>query len=299
MRIMVGMCILFLTLDANADMFGSLRSRFIYTEGSLTSNIRLNIDADINIDDNYSAIIRSHYNYADADIELILDEGYIDMKFTHLYLTLGKRRLLFGQGFSFNPTDSINPIKDPKEPEEVREGKEAVIVELPKELTPTFMLIAEKDTWWFINLYLSVFGADLNMNYASKDRIFGCSLSRYITESVELHIEATKDKYLIGTRYTFLQDGMGVFEYFNNDYAQKEEYLFFNIRKPNILRDITLKAGGLCNLEDKSFFITHSLSYLLRDDVVLSFRANLYNGKKQSKFGKFDDEFILDAEVFF
>jgi hypothetical protein len=300
MRIVIGMYVLFLTVNASADMFGSLRSRFTYLEGgSLTSNIRLNIDADINIGDNSSAIIRSHYDYADGEIKLTLDEGYIDMKFTHLYLTLGKRRLSFGQGFSFNPTDSINPMKDPKEPDEVREGKEAIIIEIPKELTPTFMLIAGEECWWFINLYLSVFGADINMNYASRDMLFGSSLSKYITEGVELHIEATKDKYLIGTRYTFLQDGIAVAEYFRNKYASKGEYLFFNIRKPDIIRDITLKAGGLYNLDDKSFFTTHSLSYLLRDDVVLSIKANIYNGKEGSKFGKFNDEFILEAEVFF
>jgi hypothetical protein len=299
--IVVGMCVLFFTVDASADMFGSLRSRFTYLEGgSLTASIKLNLDTDIHIGNNSSAIIRSHYDYADGEIKLTLDEGYIDMKFIHLYLTLGKRRLSFGQGFSFNPTDSINPMKDPKEPEEVREGKEAIIIEIPKELTPTFMLIAEeKDTWWFINLYISFFGADLNMNYASRDRLFGSSLSKYMTESAELHIEATKDKYLIGTRYTFLQDGMAVVEYFKDKYASKREYLFFNIRKPDIIRDITLKAGGLYNLNDKSFFTTHSLSYLLRDDVVLSIKANIYNGKEESKFGKFNDEVILEAEVFF
>jgi hypothetical protein len=309
MGVMIAIFIMFFTRDVYGEIIfsGSFRSRFTYTEeGSSTSTIKLNLDADINIDNNSSVLIRLHYDYMNRDIKLTLDEGYIDLRFPYLYLTLGKRRLLFGQGFSFNPTDSVNPKKDLKELEETREGKEAVIIEIPKVIVPTFMLIPEEeDLWWFINLYFLLLGADANINYASKDRLFGLSLSKYLTDSFELHIEGAmnngKDKYLIGTRYTFWGDGIAIFEYFKNDYAldNRREHLFFRIRKPDIIRDVTLEVQALYDLEDESFLLTPRLSYLVRDDVVLSIKTNLYNGKENSRFGRFDDEFILEGKVFF
>ena len=58
--------------------------------------------------------------------ELYADVNYSDL----LFLRLGKQRLKWGAGFIFNPSDPVNPPKDPTEALAVREGVNALKVEL-------------------------------------------------------------------------------------------------------------------------------------------------------------------------
>ena len=51
----------------------------------------------------------------------------------HLNLTLGKKRVVWGSGMAFNPTDLLNPPKDPTDPAGQRAGAWLARVELPYE----------------------------------------------------------------------------------------------------------------------------------------------------------------------
>jgi hypothetical protein len=51
----------------------------------------------------------------------------------HLNLTLGKKRVVWGSGMAFNPTDLLNPPKDPTDPAGQRAGAWLARVELPFE----------------------------------------------------------------------------------------------------------------------------------------------------------------------
>ncbi|PTL82711.1 hypothetical protein [Vitiosangium sp. GDMCC 1.1324] len=51
----------------------------------------------------------------------------------HLHLTLGKKRVVWGSGMAFNPTDLLNPPKDPTDPAGQRAGAWLARVEMPFE----------------------------------------------------------------------------------------------------------------------------------------------------------------------
>src|SRR4029077_9652932 len=48
-----------------------------------------------------------------------------------LNFLIGKKRIVWGSGFAFNPTDLINPPKDPTDPNLQRAGAWVARVELP------------------------------------------------------------------------------------------------------------------------------------------------------------------------
>jgi hypothetical protein len=64
-------------------------------------------------------------------LSFLVNEMYGDLNFGDLfYLRLGKQRLKWGAGFVFNPSDPVNPPKDPTALRAVREGVTALKAEL-------------------------------------------------------------------------------------------------------------------------------------------------------------------------
>jgi len=64
-------------------------------------------------------------------LSLLVNELYADLNFGDLvYLRLGKQRLKWGAGFVYNPSDPVNPPKDPTALRAVREGVTALKVEM-------------------------------------------------------------------------------------------------------------------------------------------------------------------------
>jgi hypothetical protein len=72
-------------------------------------------------------------------MSLTVNELYADLNFGDLlFLRLGKQRLSWGSGFVFNPSDPVNPPKDPTSRRAVREGVpslKAEIIAKPLSLT--------------------------------------------------------------------------------------------------------------------------------------------------------------------
>ena len=134
-------------------------------------------------------------------------------------LTAGKKRIVWGSGFAFNPTDLLNPPKDPTDPTFQRAGAWMARVELPLEKLTVTTLFApgtltsasglpssmlrypsdpENHYLLAARLYLLLFDSDINVIYyfsnqysdafKNKSRI-GVSASRYFG-NYELHVES-------------------------------------------------------------------------------------------------------------
>ena len=78
------------------------------------------------------ANVLNHLNGAKIEsLSFLVNELYSDLSFGDLlYLRLGKQRLKWGAGFVFNPSDPVNPPKDPTAMRAVREGVTALKLEL-------------------------------------------------------------------------------------------------------------------------------------------------------------------------
>lgn len=147
-----------------------------------------------------------------------------------LNLLLGKKRIVWGSGFAFNPTDLINPPKDPTDPNFQRAGQWVARIELPFEKFTISTLFAPQvlyqssgipyallkfpdcsvpgctappdDSYHYLlaaRLYVLLFNTDINLFYFFSNKYndsfenasrFGGSFSRYFFTDYELHAEA-------------------------------------------------------------------------------------------------------------
>jgi hypothetical protein len=141
-----------------------------------------------------------------------------------LHLLAGKKRVLWGSGWAYNPADLLNPPKDPTDPSSQRVGAYMLRVEVPLEKY-TFTLLAspavlaqesglpralliypswnqrDDELHYLVvaRAYALVADSDLNLMifhsnlyrdaFESKTRL-GFSFSRYFFEDYELHVEA-------------------------------------------------------------------------------------------------------------
>ncbi|MBN1204314.1 MAG: hypothetical protein JXB05_05265 [Myxococcaceae bacterium] len=141
-----------------------------------------------------------------------------------LHLLAGRKRILWGTGWAYNPTDLLNPPKDPTDPSSQRVGAYMVRVEVPLEKY-TFTLVAspavlaqesglprallihpawnarDNEAHYLLaaRAYALVADADLNLMlfhsnlygdaFEDKTRL-GFSFSRYFFDDYELHAEA-------------------------------------------------------------------------------------------------------------
>ena len=87
------------------------------------------------------ANVLDHLNGAKIEnLSVLVNELYSDLSFGDLlYLRLGKQRLKWGAGYVFNPSDPVNPPKDPTAMRAVREGVTALKLEL---ITKTISLMS-------------------------------------------------------------------------------------------------------------------------------------------------------------
>jgi hypothetical protein len=147
-----------------------------------------------------------------------------------LNVLLGKKRITWGAGFAFNPTDLINPPKDPTDPNYQRAGNWLARVELPLERFTVSALFApqalysqsglpyafmrypdyapatgadtrDQTSHYLLagRLYALLANTDVNLIYyfsnayqdAFRDKSrLGLSFSRYFFVDYELHVEA-------------------------------------------------------------------------------------------------------------
>ena len=77
--------------------------------------------------------------------QLVVSEAYVSYSpVPNLNVLIGKKRIVWGAGFAFNPTDLLNPPKDPTDPNLQRAGAYLARIELPFESTTLTVLAAPK-----------------------------------------------------------------------------------------------------------------------------------------------------------
>jgi hypothetical protein len=127
-----------------------------------------------------------------------------------LYLLAGRRRVVWGSGLAANPTDLINPVKNPLDVEQQRAGAFLFpLVEVVTKWITLSALVAPSSTFnryglptgldftqplVAARLYFLVKGTDVNLMYfydhARRRHQGGLSLARYFVDKVEVHAEA-------------------------------------------------------------------------------------------------------------
>lgn len=118
------------------------------TEGSALLKLRL-LDERLTLVVDGSVFVTAQGGYADKDVDtgalvavdehdvpadprVVFAEAYARFSpFEHLDITVGKRRVVWGTGTSFNPTDVINPARDPTDASLQRTGVPLVMLEAP------------------------------------------------------------------------------------------------------------------------------------------------------------------------
>ena len=160
------------------------------------------------------------FAFAYADVSLfaalhsraVPSELYVDVT-ARPWLTLlaGRKRVIWGAGFAFNPTDLLNPPKDPTDPTLQRAGAWMLRAEAPFEkftLTALASPVVAADGAVASGRYLAaargyalIEDADLNLVYYFSNRYgsdddfrtksrLGLSASRFFFRAFELHAEA-------------------------------------------------------------------------------------------------------------
>ncbi len=85
--------------------------------------------------------------------QAVLSELYAEgQPHEHIRLLAGKKRIVWGTGFAFNPTDLLNPPKDPTDPTFQRAGAWLAQVEVPFEKVTVSVVFAGKVTRQFAGL---------------------------------------------------------------------------------------------------------------------------------------------------
>ncbi len=168
-----------------------------------------------------------------SETEFHFNELYIDAKLNvnHSFLA-GKKSLMWGKGYFFNPVAFLDRKKDPLDPTQVREGfiltkysynksfesslknlnLDIVYLRADEEINKDYYLLntnEEASHNFAAKLYLLLYDTDIDIiyNYSNKaDEKIGIDFSKNIDVNFEIHAEYAKVlkgdfSYLLGLRY--------------------------------------------------------------------------------------------------
>ncbi|WP_459903817.1 hypothetical protein [Desulfosarcina cetonica] len=163
------------------------------------------------------AVLLTHHEFADTYTENEwtdkIYEGYVSLTPTpHLTLDAGKKLVLWGKGYAWNPVGFINPPKDPDDPTLSLEGNTFAGVDLIKSFTAgglaniglTAMLLPVIEDWTnadfgddgdlnaALKLYLLWHDTDLDFicyDGPSQPLSLGFDFARNLAENIEVHGE--------------------------------------------------------------------------------------------------------------
>ncbi|MBI3185439.1 MAG: hypothetical protein HYZ28_25140 [Myxococcales bacterium] len=209
-------------LEVNAQVRHSLAERsFVYGDLSLVGQLASDYRG---ADREGSEVTLPPRDVRSSHPRVSLNELYLSHEVRpELTLLAGKKRVVWGSGLAFNPTDILNPAKDPTDPTLQRAGAYMLLVEVPLE-TLAFSFLASpavleqdagipfrmltypewdpKDSQYHYQLaargYALVADADVNLMLFFGNRYqddferklrFGASFSKVYFTDYELHLE--------------------------------------------------------------------------------------------------------------
>ncbi len=188
---------------------------------------------------------RLYCRYRDDRYQFTVLETYWDHTFKDQFLMrVGKQRVAWGSGYAWNPTDMLEPVKNPFRPQEEREGIAAIKSDFLLGNYSLTLLTIYNDIFKRIELaaklglLINTHEFSLNVHQVSwRVPSFGFDYTGFISR-FEFHSELAllnsdnltyqpvlpdpvdKNsyvvKFLIGTMYTFKPNGMLVLEYYHN-----------------------------------------------------------------------------------
>lgn len=244
LRIFQYIFILFLTVVTSSlsygdeggrlEMTGNLRHRIFYfnvRESSffnsnnilevpqVGNNLRLELFLDSKVSESAKAHLSGRLYHSTIEQEKeyrsYLDEAYIDVNFENRFmLRTGKQRTVWGTGMAWNPSDVLNPPKDPTDPIEQKEGVLSTKIDIPLGngsgffQNPVFSAVfvpkvvrvgvfATNRNQVAAKLYFLTGGFDLHLiSSFVEDRkpLFGLATAGVLFDVLELHGEAAFQK---------------------------------------------------------------------------------------------------------
>ncbi|MFH1563226.1 MAG: hypothetical protein ABIF11_07425 [Nitrospirota bacterium] len=262
------------------EISGSLQNELTYTESNpcskfgttatrqassgLANSIQLRLDLETKPDKDAKLEVKSLYDY-DAlinDGKFYLNRACLSLKIKELYLLVGKQSIVWGTGFAWNPTNYINPPKDPTKPKssEIEEkGVTAIKAEMPVRAGNWTVVISPHQEAEEIEVAARFktffFDYDLSLSTCGgkhKKPIYGFACAGDIANIVGIHSEFSVKKgsslhdgnnsyykALIGGDYTISVEKRSIvkLEYFhqNEGFAKIDKYL---AKAPNELLEI-------------------------------------------------------------
>lgn len=216
------------------EITGNLRNRNFYfnvSENSLLNpnnileiprvgnNLRLELFLDSNVSETARFHLSSRLYHStvkqEEEYRSYLDEAYIDINFNNrMMLRTGKQRTIWGTGMAWNPSDVLNPPKDPTDPVEQKEGILSTKFDIPLGgkwgilQSPAFTAVlvpkvvgpdvfATNRSQGALKFYFLTGGFDLHLISSfveDKKPVFGLATSGVLFDVLELHGEAIFQK---------------------------------------------------------------------------------------------------------
>lgn len=230
-------------------------------------------------------------------------------------ITIGRQRVAWGTGLTFNPTDIFNPIQPTIIEQDRRDGIDGINLEIsPTNLSKVNIIYAiyknsEKGIAMLSQMNLKDYDISLLIGELKKDDIIGITFVTNIDEGIlRAEIIYTKKekgvdffKFAIGGDYTFRNSLRIKGEYFYNGQGEKRKinyprlllknetmYLAQNYSLIGIGYDITplLKFDTylILNLDDNSYYINPEFNYSFKTNIVLSAGIGYFDGERESEF---------------
>lgn len=234
---------------------------------------------------------------------------------------IGKRRWIWGKGFSYSPTYPLDKEKDywgsewtlVKNNYNMAIG--AVLDEDSDELYSGWVRLISLLTTSDYTVVLSYLNDKINTEIRGsggqvlqvripEDYInLGVNYSRDFLNGLEIHgglnirhsdnIDEVSQQYLIGGEYIFKNDKTLIFEYFH----ENENYLVLALNHSGIFSNWQWGVRELVNLDDYGEIRVIDLSYVGNDDVVPSIELRNYAGPDNSQIAQNPRDWVINLKI--
>ncbi len=183
------------------------------------------------------------FNKEKEELSLFLNTAYIDFQFSdYLLFRVGKQRIGWGTGNTWNPADSLNPPKNVMDPEATKRGTSAIMLDVPfGDVSLTFAFVPDipdvnytnfsvdlpqiEETRLGFQLYFLTFDTDvfLNISWKYNDTLVpGIALARELFWGLVFHFEGG---FLINNQRRYYKD---ISATDNPSWELRDDELFFN-----------------------------------------------------------------------
>ncbi|MDQ7032401.1 MAG: hypothetical protein Q9M37_06765 [Desulfonauticus sp.] len=247
----------------------------------------------INLKANFS-FFAMLYSKEDNDYKFIINNLYQTFG-EDFSLSLGKQSLKWGKGYIYNPIAFLDRVKNPLDPESVREGY--YLLKLQYIQTPegdilqnhsfTFVYMPSsydlnKDFYTkehsynnvAFKYYALILDTDIDLIYMQEEKVnkYGIDLSKNLSEELEVHGELSyfneQNEYLIGFKYAAPYDLTLTTEYYKK---QGDNFIYNKLSQKDAFGIIysTAYVSYQKNLDQNKYQVIFSFKYDFKNGFVV------------------------------